>query len=91
MGQERLGPSYFFISLVLGPLNSLFFFFTQPRLHLGVEVTELSTNIISRGGREGGREGSFITIPYCFWRYRLCVRVAYEDHTQQLRRGRQNF
>ena len=23
MGQERLGPSYFFISLVLGPLNSL--------------------------------------------------------------------
>ena len=22
MGQERLGPSYFFISLVLGPLNS---------------------------------------------------------------------
>jgi hypothetical protein len=24
VGQERLGPSYFFISLVLGPLNSLF-------------------------------------------------------------------
>ncbi len=24
MGQERLGPSYFFISLVLGPLNSLY-------------------------------------------------------------------
>jgi hypothetical protein len=23
VGQERLGPSYFFISLVLGPLNSL--------------------------------------------------------------------
>ena len=23
MGQERLGPFYFFISLVLGPLNSL--------------------------------------------------------------------
>jgi hypothetical protein len=28
---SRLGPSYFFISLVLGPLNSLFFF-TRPRL-----------------------------------------------------------
>jgi hypothetical protein len=26
VGQERLGPSYFFVSLVLGPLNSLFFF-----------------------------------------------------------------
>jgi len=24
VGQERLGPSYFFISLVLGPLNNLF-------------------------------------------------------------------
>jgi hypothetical protein len=23
VGQDRLGPSYFFISLVLGPLNSL--------------------------------------------------------------------
>jgi hypothetical protein len=23
VGQERLGPSYFFIPLVLGPLNSL--------------------------------------------------------------------
>ncbi len=22
MGQERLGPSYFFISIVLGPLNN---------------------------------------------------------------------
>ena len=26
MGQERLGPSYFFISLVLGPLNSLLWY-----------------------------------------------------------------
>jgi hypothetical protein len=26
VGQERLGPSYFFISLVLGPLNSLFWY-----------------------------------------------------------------
>jgi len=33
------GDWYSFISLVLGPLNSLFFF-----SHLGVEVTELSTN-----------------------------------------------
>jgi len=29
-GQERLGPSYFFTSLVLGSLNSLFFFPTRP-------------------------------------------------------------
>jgi hypothetical protein len=33
VGQERLGPSYFFISLVLGPLNSLmmmiFYLFLQ--------------------------------------------------------------
>jgi len=44
----RLGPSYFFISfkLVLGPLNSLFFFSRGLgwRMHLVVEVTELSTN-----------------------------------------------
>ena len=31
-GWERLGTSYLLISLVLGPLNSLFFFFTRPRL-----------------------------------------------------------
>jgi hypothetical protein len=44
---ELLGPSYFFISLVLGPLNSLFFSFSRGlgrRMHLGVEVTESSTN-----------------------------------------------
>ena len=28
MGQEWLGPSYFFISLVLGPLNSLLWYCT---------------------------------------------------------------
>jgi hypothetical protein len=46
VGQERLGPSYFFISLVLGPLNSLFFFSRGlgRRMHLGVEVTESSPN-----------------------------------------------
>ena len=27
MGQERLGPSYFFISLVLGPLNRLVWYY----------------------------------------------------------------
>ena len=26
MGQERLGPSYFFMSLMLGPLNSLLWY-----------------------------------------------------------------
>ena len=30
MGQEGLGPSYFFISLVLGPLNSLLEESTDP-------------------------------------------------------------
>ena len=47
VGQERLGPSYFFVSLVLGPLNSLLFVFSRGfgrRMHLGVEVTESSTN-----------------------------------------------
>jgi hypothetical protein len=52
VGQERLGPSYFFISLVLGPLNSLVWYvpslrYTRGvgwRIHCGVEVTESSTN-----------------------------------------------
>jgi hypothetical protein len=50
---ERLGPSsYFFIPLVLGPLNSLVWYvpslrYTRGlgwRMHCGVEVTESSTN-----------------------------------------------
>ena len=52
MGQERLGPSYFFISLVLGPQNSLVWYVPSLRytrgldwcIHCGVEVTESSTN-----------------------------------------------
>ena len=52
MGQERLGPSYFFISLVSGPLNSLVWYvpsfrYTHDlgwRIHYGVKVTESSTN-----------------------------------------------
>jgi hypothetical protein len=52
VGQERLGPSYFFISLVLGPLHSLVWYvpslrYTRGlgwRIHCGVEVTESSTN-----------------------------------------------
>jgi len=52
VGQERLGPSYFFIPLVLGPINSLVWYvpslrYTRGlgwRIHSGVEVTELSTN-----------------------------------------------
>jgi hypothetical protein len=31
VGQERLGPSYFFISLVLGPLNSLLWYVSSSR------------------------------------------------------------
>ena len=33
MGQERLGPSYFFISLVLGPLNIIR---TSLKLYVGL-------------------------------------------------------
>jgi hypothetical protein len=52
VGQERLGPSYFFISLVLGPLNSLVWYVPSLRhtcglswrIHCGVEVPESSTN-----------------------------------------------
>ncbi len=52
VGQERLGPSYFFISLVLGSLNSLVWYvpslrYTRGlgwRMHCGVEVTKSSTN-----------------------------------------------
>jgi len=31
VGQERVGPSYFFIFLVLGPLNSLFWYLPSSR------------------------------------------------------------
>ena len=31
VGQERLGPSYFFISLVLGPLSSLLWYVPSSR------------------------------------------------------------
>ena len=52
MGQERLGPSHFFIPLVLGPLNSLVWYVPSLRytlglgwrMHCDVEVTESSTN-----------------------------------------------
>jgi hypothetical protein len=52
VGQDRLGPSYFFIPLVIGPLNSLVWYvpslrYTRGlgwRMHFGVEVTESSTN-----------------------------------------------
>jgi hypothetical protein len=47
VGQERLGPSHFFIPLVLGPLNSLVWYvpslrYTRGlgwRMHCGAEVT----------------------------------------------------
>ena len=52
MGQERLGPSHFFIPLVLGPPNSLVWSVPSLRytrglgwhMHYGAEVTESSTN-----------------------------------------------
>jgi hypothetical protein len=48
VGQERLGPSHVFISLVLGPLNSLVWYVPSGRythglgwrIHWGLEVTE---------------------------------------------------
>jgi hypothetical protein len=63
VGQERLGPFYFFISLVLGPLNSLVWYvpslrYTRGlgwRIHCGVEVTESSTN--KQHHRQRGRDG----------------------------------
>ena len=74
MGQERLGPSYFFIPLVLGPLNSLVWYvpslrYTRGlgwRMHCGAKVTESSTNKqhhLSLGrprerGEEAGGRGS---------------------------------
>ena len=36
MGQERLGPSYFFIALVLGPLNSLVWYVPSFRYTRGL-------------------------------------------------------
>ena len=53
MGQERLGPSHFFIPLVLGPLNNSLVWYVPSlrytrglgwRMHCGAEVTESSTN-----------------------------------------------
>jgi hypothetical protein len=52
VGQEWLGPSYFFISLAIGPLNSLVWYvpslrYTRGlgwRMHYSAEVTESSTN-----------------------------------------------
>jgi hypothetical protein len=52
VGQDRLGPSHFFMPLVLGPLNSLVWYvpslrYTRGlgwRMHCGAEVTESSTN-----------------------------------------------
>jgi hypothetical protein len=52
VGQELLGPSYFFIPSVLGPLNSLVWYVPSSRytrglgwqLHCCVEVTKSSTN-----------------------------------------------
>ena len=60
---HSLGPSYFFISLVLGPRNSLAWYVPFLRyirglgwrMHCGVEITESSTNnnIISQDTRRG--------------------------------------
>ena len=70
MGQERLGPSYFFIPLVLGPLNSLVRYvpslrYTRGlgwRIHCGVEITESSTNKQHIIGWCGGGGAAFYGI-----------------------------
>jgi hypothetical protein len=36
VGQERIGPSYFFMSLVLGPLNSLLWYVPSSRYILSL-------------------------------------------------------
>jgi hypothetical protein len=38
VGQERLGPSYFFISLVLGPLNGLVWYVPSFRYTRGLRL-----------------------------------------------------
>ena len=52
MGQERLGPSYFFISLVLGPLNSLLWYVPSSRHIWSVCVYYCSTyyKVVRVGG-----------------------------------------
>jgi hypothetical protein len=53
VGQERLGPSYFFISLVLGPLNSLLWYIPSSRyvwnsaliLFLQEEIKDIIINV----------------------------------------------
>ena len=78
MGQERLGPSYFFIPLVLGPLNSLVWYVPSSRytrglgwrMHCGVEVTESSTNKqhhLSRGDRHYSGEIKRHEVPRGFY------------------------
>ena len=64
MGQERLGPSYFFISLVLGPLNSLLWYVPFSRyMELGsyfLFLQEQINDIIIK------RDGEQIVIEYKF-------------------------
>jgi hypothetical protein len=46
VGQERLGPAYFFISLVLGPLNSLLWYVPSSRyMELGSSFLFLQEQI----------------------------------------------
>ena len=57
VGQERLGPSYFFISLVLGPLNSLLWYVpssryiwsSAPILFLQEQIKDIIISCHSRG------------------------------------------
>jgi len=50
VGQERLGPSYFFISLVLGPLNSFLWYVPSSR---GIFCFQRpGRNLVVRVGRE---------------------------------------
>jgi hypothetical protein len=75
VGQERLGPSYFFISLVLGPLNSLlwlrtflkvymelgsYFLFLQEQIKDIIIRSETSPGPTPSMNRWGGERGARI-------------------------------
>jgi hypothetical protein len=52
VGQERLGPSHFFIPLVLGPLNSLVWYVPSLRyIRVCVLLLQDLLQSCSRGGR----------------------------------------
>ena len=70
LSERKLGPSYFFISLVIGPLNSLVWYvpslrYTRGlgwRMYCGVEVTESSTNKQHHLSQPGSARGGGVPV-----------------------------